>query len=259
MDALEGRAELFAAISDPNHEYWIERPERRPAINELNLFRVHQMTPLLFAAWEQLPDQFGAVLRIVNVVSFRYSTVSALKPSDLEAIYHEAARAVLDGEARTPSQVFARLRHIYVPDDRFRQNFAAMELDTGGQRKRLVKYVLARLESDRAGRLCDPDTDPATIEHVLPENPGSEWDEAFPPERREQWTYRLGNLTLLEPSRNRALGRADYATKAAYADSSYALTRRLAELAPAEWTPALIDARQRELADRATHLWRLDF
>jgi hypothetical protein len=29
-DGLEGRAELFSALSDPDHGYWIERPACRP-------------------------------------------------------------------------------------------------------------------------------------------------------------------------------------------------------------------------------------
>jgi hypothetical protein len=51
MLALEGSGELFSALSDPNHGYWIENPGCRPYIRELNLFRVRQMTPLLFAGW----------------------------------------------------------------------------------------------------------------------------------------------------------------------------------------------------------------
>lgn len=72
--------------------------------------------------------------------------------------------------------------------------------------------------------------------------------------------YRLGNLTLLEPPVNRAVGNADYPTKqAAYRRSVYVLTQEIAETAPHEWTPAHLDARQRRLATRATHVWRVGF
>jgi hypothetical protein len=259
MSALEGRAELFSALLDPTHEYWIECPGCRPYVEELNLFRVRQMTPLLFAGWEKLHGSFEAILRIVSVVSFRYSVVSGLKPSDLEAVYHEAARAVLDGTAQAPSQVLHRLTSIYVADDAFRQSFARFELDTAGQRKKLAKYILARLESDLSGQHCDPETDPGTIEHILPENPGQEWQDLFPPDRWDQSINRLGNLTLLEAAKNRAIGHSEYAVKGpVYAASSYRLTQRVAELAPYEWTPALLDRRQQEMASRATHVWRLD-
>ena len=49
MDALADRAELFTALSDPTHGYWLDLPEARPHIRDLNLFRVRQMTPLLYS------------------------------------------------------------------------------------------------------------------------------------------------------------------------------------------------------------------
>ena len=52
LDDLERRAELFVAAGDPNHGYWADLPAAKPYIRELSLFRVRQMMPLLFTAWE---------------------------------------------------------------------------------------------------------------------------------------------------------------------------------------------------------------
>ena len=261
LNALEARAELFAALSDPNHGYWAELTDARPFIRELNLFRVRQMTPLLFAAWEKFTkDDFTRLLRLISVVSFRYSVVSSLNTNALEPIYHGAAKAVLDGIAVTPGQVFERLKAIYVDDGKFAQDFALLTLETAGQRKKLAKYLLARFEQDVSGRACDPDTDPATIEHVLPENPLDDWGEHFPREHWDAAVYRIGNLTLLEPALNRQVGNHSYADKlAAYGRSDYTLSRRVPEMAPEQWTLDLLNKRQRILARRAVHLWRSDF
>ena len=263
MEALERRAMLYAALLDANHEYWSELGDCRPFIKELVLFRVRQMTPLLFATWECLPrSELAAVLRIVTVISFRYSVVGGLNPGPLEPVYHQATRAVLRGETRTPARIFDHLRSIYVPDDKFAQDFARLSIDTGGGQKKLVRYVLARLETDLSGRACDPDSDPGTIEHILPENPTDAWEASFP---RNQWNeaiYRLGNLTLLEPSFNREVGNGEFrAKRAIYERSIYAITRRVAEVTASddEWTPERREARQRELAARARHVWRLGF
>ena len=261
LDRLEGRAELFAAVLDPSHGYWIELPAARPYIRELNLFRVRQMMPLLFAVWECFSkEDVVRVLKLVSVISFRYSVVSELNTNPLEPTYHRAAKAVLDGQAKTPAEVFERLKPVYVDDDRMRQDFARLIVDTGGQWNKLTKYILARLEGDASGRACDPDTDPGTVEHILPENPADSWKEDFAPELWEEEVYSLGNLTLLESATNRSLGNAAYIEKlATYSQSSYALTRRIPEIAPKQWTPELLDARQRQLAERAVHLWRADF
>jgi len=174
MEALESRAELFSAISDVTHGYWIENPGCRPYIRELSLFRVRQMMPLLFAAWERFtPEDFARVLKLLSVLSFRYTIVSGLNTNALEPVSHEAAKAILDGDARSPADVFSYLKTIYVDDAKFRQDFEHLAMDT--RRKKLAKYILARLECDASGRACDADTDPASVEHIHPENPSAEW------------------------------------------------------------------------------------
>lgn len=235
MEALERRAELFAALSDSNHAYWIERPACRPHIREFNIFRVRQMTPLLFAAWEKLePDEFARLLKLVSVVLFRYGVVSGLNANALEPIY--------------------------VDDAKFEQDFGRLAVDSKGQGRKLTRYLLARLEADASARACDPDTDPGTVEHVLPENPIAAWETSFPPERWDDAIYRLGNMTWLEASANRRVANGEYREKLeAYRSSAYATTRVLAERAPEEWTFAHLEQRQAHMAQRAVHLWRSDF
>ncbi|MFZ0928389.1 MAG: DUF262 domain-containing HNH endonuclease family protein [Syntrophobacteraceae bacterium] len=261
MEALESRAELFSALSDVTHGYWIENPTCRPYIRELNLFRVRQMTPLLFAAWERLsPDDFARILKLVSTVSFRYNVVCGLNTNALEPVYHEAASSLLARRARIPADVFSTLRAIYVDDAKFRQDFTGLAIDTSGRRKNLAKYILARLECDLSERACDPDTDPGSIEHILPENPNFEWETMFPGEQWDRAIYRLGNLTLLEPHINRQVGNAPYSEKVvAYEKSAYAITSRIADEAPDEWTLARLEQRQERMALRAVHLWRADF
>ena len=164
--ALEDRAELFAALVDVNHGYWIDRPAAGPFVRELNLFGVRQMTPVFFAAWGAFSDDdFVRLLKLASVIAFRYSVVGGLNPNPLERVCHLAAKAVLDGQANRPGAVFRHLRPIYVDDDRFESDFA-------------------------------------------------------------RWT--VG-------------------------------TREIAGRAPDEWSPALLEERQRRLAARAVRLWRADF
>lgn len=261
LEQLESRAELFAALTDPGHEYWKELPEARPLIQEHVLFRVRQMTPLLFTVWERFSRRdFVRVLKTVSTVSFRYNIVSALSRSELEPAYSRAAKAVADREAETPAAVFRALKSIYVDDEKTKQDFARLGINTHGVRKKVVRYILARLEADLSSRAVDPNADPGTIEHILPENPGEEWDAEFPLERHEEFLYRIGNLTLLERRANRDIGNGPYTEKVvAYEQSSYALTRAIAVMAPEDWTPAHLEARQRKLAERAVQIWRSDF
>ena len=261
LDELERRAEVFAALFEPQHPYWIERRDCASHVRDLNVLRVRQMTPLVFAAWESLDQaDFARVLKLLVVVLFRYSAVSGLNTNALEPVFHEAAKGLLERRLQGPAEVFAELRKVYVDDDRFERDFAHFAPDLSGQGKKLVRYVLARLESDASGRACDPDADPGTVEHVLPENPSAAWEADFPRELWERSVDRMGNLTWLEPAINRRIANADFTTKReAYRGSAYALSSLLPDTVGEEWTPARLDARQAHMARRAVHLWSADF
>lgn len=261
MNALEARAELFAALNDPEHEYWLENPEAKPYVRELLLFKVRQMTPLLFAAYEKLSStDFVRVLKLVSVISFRYTLISGLNTNELEPAYHRAAKALLTGQINRPAEVFEQLRDIYVPDDKFRRDFEVKEVVTSGQRKRLAKYVLCRLETDVTGVQRDFEADAGSIEHILPENPSAEWSAYFSEARQKDFIYRLGNLALLEPTLNRQVGNSLLADKLRlYAQSSYSQPKAISDAGLQEWRPAALEERQRHMAQRAVHIWRADF
>lgn len=261
LDALERRAEVFAALFDPRHEYWIERRDSAPYVRELNVLRVRQMTPLVFAAWERLDQSnFAKVLKMLSVLLFRYSAVSGLNTNALEPVFHEAAKGLLEGRLNSPAQTFGVLQRLYVDDARFEQDFARMAVSADGQGKKLTRHILARLEGDLSGKPCDPESDPGTVEHILPENPPASWEVDFPRELWDRAIHRIGNLSFLEAPLNRAVGSANFADKCdAYLRSRYELSRQLPEEAGESWTPEKLEARQARLAARAVHLWRVDY
>lgn len=260
LEQLEARAELFAAFSDPHHEHWAEAPEVRIFVGDLARFGADRWTPLLFAAWERFSrEDFARTLKLLVAISFRRQVVSGLDPNDIESAGAAAARAVLKGAVRNLAAVSAVLESVLVPDEKIARDFGGLRLTTRGRQRRVARYILARLESDASGRDCDPDSDSATIEHILPEHPDDSWEDTFPFHRHEQFLYRIGNLTLLERQGTRDIGDRPYADKvAAYERSRYTLTRQVAEMAPEEWTPALIEHRQEQMAARAVQIWRND-
>lgn len=260
LDELELFSELFVALSDPSHDLWRDSRENRRHIRELTLFRVRQAYPVLFAAnWRMSPHDFTRVLKLIAVISFRYNMVSGLNPNELESVYNDTAMKLVAGQINSPLEVFDSLRSVYVSDQKFATDFASMVLSTAGQKKRLVRYVLYRLEADLSGSSeHDYEDDPATIEHIFPENPPNGWFLHFENAAiQEACVYRLGNYTLIESHLNREIGNSDYSRKRdIFQASTYALTR---EIDAPEWTPNTIAARQEWMAKRAVHIWRADF
>lgn len=256
LDQLENYSSLFIALGNSNDEFWRDTPENRPYIRELELFRVKQAYPTLFAAYEKFsPENFTRLLKLVCVMSFRYTVVSSLNPNELETLYNRVAIAITNSETTNPKQVFDSLRSVYVSDEKFLQDFYLLSISTKGQKKKLVRYILCKLEADASH--IDVNEDSFSIEHILPESPTDGWRQNFSDSQVEEMTYRIGNLIPLEPNLNRQIGNELYSLKRKiYQQSVYALTQNVVA---EEWTPDTLSTRQRHLAQRAVHIWRSDF
>ena len=97
----------------------------------------------------------------------------------------------------------------------------------------------------------------ATVEHILPENPGEVGWEHFAAEAHERSCERVGNYSLLERGLNgQQAGNAAFAQKQqVYAQSQYQTSKELTQFA--DWTEATIAKRQSEMAKVAKTVWAL--
>lgn len=150
------------------------------------------------------------------------------------------------------------LQEIYPKDDNFKAFFTEKIIRTTDSRNnRVVRYILCELERQQSGQDYDFESDAFNVEHVLPQNPETGWEQ-FTDEEVEAMVYRIGNMALMAKGANRTIGNATYAIKRAILQSSvFGLTQKLGE-ENAEWTPARITARQKGLAKLATAVWRID-
>lgn len=102
-----------------------------------------------------------------------------------------------------------------------------------------------------------------TIEHVLPQNPPAEsrWRGWFPDDaERERWVHRLANLALLSFRRNSGASNLEFERKKKEyfqkgGATPFALTTQVAS--ESEWTPAVLERRQRDLVKKLEVEWRL--
>ena len=103
-----------------------------------------------------------------------------------------------------------------------------------------------------------------SIEHVLPQHPAekSQWMEWFSdPQERRQWTHKLANLVLLSWRKNtRASNREFDYKKSQYfqrnGGTPFVLTSQVVN--ETEWTPTVLERRQRALIDALKKEWRLE-
>jgi len=125
-------------------------------------------------------------------------------------------------------------------------------------------YVLLRLDAALSEGEASYNFSNVSVEHVLPQNPApnSMWVKWFPSkEERERYVNRIGNLLLLSCGKNTQAQNYDFDLKkqkyftTKTGVSPFALTTQV--LNEQEWTPKVIERRQKELISVLKKVWRL--
>ena len=116
--------------------------------------------------------------------------------------------------------------------------------------------ALERTESGTSQAELVPNEDESLVnlEHVLPRNPAAKDWPQFGDAQRRAYLHRLGNMVLLSKGPNGRIGNKPFDVKRPIlAQSQLRFTQ--AAGAEQDWTPAIIDDRQKKLAQLAVRTW----
>lgn len=253
LNELEQLAPIYAAFENAADSIW--NKDQRALIRSLNLFGVTTWYSLMLIAQQKFNvEEFTKLLHELNVITFRYNVISGLHTNEIEVSFNKLSLKIFDGTVKTASQAFEYLKPIYVADENFAQAFSTKYLSTK-RNKNLVKYVLIELENTIAHTNHQYEDNTSTIEHILPENPGSEWESSFSIEEQDDYIYLIGNYTLLEETLNKKANGKLFQNKLPYYKKSrFKLSKD--ELNYIEWTPVVIKNHQQKMADWACSAWK---
>ena len=172
-----------------------------------------------------------------------------------ERVYCDAAVGIRAGKYKDAGEVRTALAAIIGSDEEFKSGFAAARIP----RASLARYVLAALERTVLGR-AEPELVPndneqeVNLEHVLPRNAAqADWPQFTEGEARA-YLHRVGNMALLSKGLNGRIGNKPFAEKKPVLEKSELLLTQEAG-AEDDWRPAVIDARQKRMADLAVKTW----
>ena len=129
--------------------------------------------------------------------------------------------------------------------------------------QRIRLFILLRLDAALSEGEATYQFPTITVEHVLPQNPASNsvWLRNFTNGEQEKYVHRLGNLVLLSRRKNSEAQNYDFQKKKEKyfttntGVSPFALTTQV--LQEDEWTPAVIERRQKKLIAVLKQVWRL--
>jgi hypothetical protein len=254
---LEAGAQDYAAILLSSHETWASRSANvRAKIEVTRELGVTQIRPLLLAAFRKFsPKEFEKLLDACVSWSVR-TIISGVPSGTLEGYYSRNALEITKGNFRNAAQVKAQMVKIIPDDARFKVAVASANV----AREQLARYYLRALQGCADGEkepqyIPNPGRE-VTLEHILPKNPGKDWNN-FTAEEQKTFLNRLGNQVLLPATVNSKIGNESYAVKkSALAASQFTLTNETA--AHVQWGTAEIIARQQRLAALAIRTWPLN-
>jgi hypothetical protein len=255
LDALQRAAIVYAALNDENDEYWKDFPKScKLHVRALKLFQAEAYKPLALACAARLDgNELERVLAGTVAVMFRYVVIGRRRTNELERIFNQAAQDVSNLVLRSAHKIEQALVALYLSDEEFIESFSDTSRPYKGPQKKLIPYILCQIETKISGKSLDFETLDASIEHVLPSNPATEWFQLFA--QPEQYLSRLGNYALLDVEDNRLVGNKEYAIKLQkYQASKYDTTRMINYQ---EWNPASLQERQRSLAKWAAEIWQI--
>lgn len=257
LDSLEKQAEFYTGFDSPFDDSLWDKEERK-YLHVIKLLEVTTCYSLMLSFLANLPRKdFAKLLNEIAIISLRYS-IAQLNPNEAEVAYSNIANQIYDKKLTDVKGIIHALKNIYVDDKAFESAFATAQINTK-RKKQLVKYLLIKLENQIANTDYSDEDSQATIEHILPENPRSIWEDSFKPDLQDEYIYRLGNYALLSASTNKKLdNETKFADKLdAYKQSPYKITNEFCLYE--EFTPKELQGRQAKLAKLAKGIWKSSF
>ena len=255
LQGLDDDLDTYLSMLSPDTSGWSGDTKRHAGL--LRLFGTKQHLSTVISDRRVLADDdFEKLLRAIVVISFRYNVIGRQQAQQQERAYANVAQRISGGELKAVAEIIAALRPIYTSDRAFKTDFSEISFDTKQTRnRRVVRYILTKLERQISGVELDPDAESINIEHVLPQNPSDEWN--FSDAEAQGAIYRIGNMTLLRKDDNREINNSSYESKKpVFSDCDFSITSSIPKEYD-DWNIDTVGARQSSLANTASGIWRI--
>ena len=255
---LENRAQDYAALATSSHEMWATyEPSVRKQIDTLTALGSKQLRPVLLAAMTKFTKkQMPKVLHACICWTVR-CLLSGVPTGTLERAYGRAALKVTNGEIKNVEGLTSEMLNVIPDDDRFRANVATVNVSQAPLARYYLRALQLEADGDKEPQYVPNDGREVTLEHILPEEPGTAWKH-IQPDVAKAFCNKLGNQVLLAGTVNSKLGNAGYGEKKpALKASPFSLTKAAAKFS--NWDVDSIQSRQSALAKLAVRTWPLKF
>jgi uncharacterized protein with ParB-like and HNH nuclease domain len=251
---------VYGNLISPSSEFWVDK-EIEELVRELNILRAEQVQIILLALYDKFYTsdrrKFKEAL-VCNInLTFRYTTICGLNPTEMESRFSELAPKIRSGDLDM-DDLKDRLAALTPNDEVFVDSFRTKEVTNS----RLAKYILLKITNymlkQKGEREKGADVSSVNLEHIIPKKPNQEW-QTFLAKRGialDECVNRLGNLTLLYDEYNRKSANNFFTQKRKmYDKSTLPLNDPLKKYH--EFGIAEIAERQEQMAFCSTKIWKI--
>jgi hypothetical protein len=248
-----------------NYENPAEEPdeEKRRYLRVLRTMDATRCYPLLLSVDSaREKGSIGAqasnsIIKIITCLTFWYSGVCGKDAKRLESHYHDLARKMRSMEKEESAATLGRIA------EELQKQFPTMgECKAAFTESRFmdtdfVKMILEHVEDAeyRKAEMRLKSGKEVELEHILPKHPDPAWRDVFPDDRDlQEYTYKLGNYTLVYGPLNRKALNAPFAKKKKiYESSEVGLTKEL--ISVEKWDAEEINRRTERLFELVQKVW----
>lgn len=254
---LRRHSSAYIATYQTDSDFWSGYPSKvRKALASFNRFNLKPIRPLVFSVVERFEKrEVGPAIEYLANLSVRLVLASQTRTGSNEHAFAAAALGVFSKEIENTSQLKNALAKVNISDTEFEDVFSKAKASNAS----LARYYLRALEAVLANDpephfVANDDEAQVTLEHVFPRNPKEGTWANFVDEDRRRYKTRIGNLCLLQKSKNSDMRNDSFADKKdALEQCQYKLTETIAS--EDDWSPEHIDVRQSQMAKLAVKAW----
>ncbi len=198
LNELKDDAEYYDALLNPSRVFWGKRSQEIVTLlEELQILSRQQPLPLLLASCREEQFHTNEFIKLLNICTnyiFRYLTIAERENKELERLFSDIAIDIRKGKIKDTREVKNRLMKEYVDDETFISIFSKKQIKS----VKVAKYILVKIENYLSGE-TEKVNKRITLEHILPKSPNDDWKEYLMENRmeKEEFVYRIGNMTLL--------------------------------------------------------------
>lgn len=262
LKELKRASEIYLHLSAPRmkqHTDLSELKKFEELVNALIMVSANQYKPVI-VAMELKQYKFSDinnVLKSLLSLHLRNIFISQDLPGTLESFYPTLAQKIYSKKISV-DEIISDVKNKMKKGAELKQSFLNRPIKTSTEKK-VIRYILKEIydfENDEVQVVGNAQQ--VNLEHILPQSPGenSDWVKVFNvEEEREIYKHRIGNLTVLQGSKNSSGGNQEFERKKEiYKTSAIVHNQKIAKLT--SWNKKAIDDRTEQLYKTFEKIWK---